>query len=197
MSSLLNITVPYSELLLRRYSGRHFNSEQKLTSHALLSFLSASLAPVGATKPRLPAAGGIYDYQFFLNVNKCQGLESGLYHYDQEQEHIHSIPSSFVLSSSLTRQLSHAISGAEADAALIVITLHGKYRQKYGDQGDRLAYANAGVLIGHFYLIATAMKLAGCAVGWLDLQILKDNLDNLPDEFISGTAFCLGEAEYE
>ncbi len=113
-----------------------------------------------------PSGGACYDLEIYLAVDRCRGLDSGLYHYD---------PEGHALSrrSARTPEVESLLYGAAyatMSSALpqIVICLASRFQRvawSYEGISYSVTLKNAGVLYQTFYLVATAMGLACCGVG--------------------------------
>jgi hypothetical protein len=84
-----------------------------------------------------PSAGGCYELELYLAVDKCEGLARGLYHYDAGG---HALVPIGVRRNELE--------------ALLIAPSHMPSFQK-----------DVGVLIQTLYMMATDMGLGGCAIG--------------------------------
>lgn len=113
-----------------------------------------------------PSGGASYDLEIYLVVNRCQGLEAGLYHYDPEQHALYCRSGRTAEVEGLLWDASHAIMSAEQPQVLVCLASRFQ-RLSWSYQG--ISYAttlkNVGVLYQTIYLVATAMGLACCGVG--------------------------------
>jgi SagB-type dehydrogenase family enzyme len=113
-----------------------------------------------------PSGGACYDIEIYLAVDRCRGLESGLYHYDPDQH-------SLTCRARRTPEVEAILVGATYSTMSptlpqIVICMASRF-QRVSWSYEGISYAvtlkNAGVLYQTFYLVATAMGLACCGVG--------------------------------
>jgi SagB-type dehydrogenase family enzyme len=117
------------------------------------------------TRP-YPSGGGSYELEVYVTVNQCAGLGRGLYYYD---------PALHVLSpvAGACADVEELLNDAWRSAALtcrpqILITVSSRFHRvgwKYSSISYATQLKNTGVLLQTFYLVATAMGLAGCALG--------------------------------
>jgi SagB-type dehydrogenase family enzyme len=113
-----------------------------------------------------PSGGAAYDLEIYLAVNQCAGLARGLYHYDPAAHVIRSVDVGH-------KRLEALVRDAQGSAKMlftpqIVLILVSRF-QRLAWKYQMVAYAttlkNVGVLFQTMYLVATAMKLAPCALG--------------------------------
>lgn len=118
-----------------------------------------------STRP-YPSAGAAYEIEVYLAVNHCAGLAAGLYHYEPLNHVLCKLADRNEHVDTMLRdaQLAGALSGEPQ----VLITLTSRF-QRLSWKYSGLAYAttlkNVGVLFQSMYLVATAMKLAPCALG--------------------------------
>ncbi|GER91515.1 dehydrogenase [Dictyobacter vulcani] len=123
----------------------------------------------GFTTRPYPSAGASYEMEFYLTINGCQGLEPGFYWYDPLQ---HALALIQTIDKGNAYLLNHAqqITGA-TNPHQLVITLAARFQRvswKYQGIAYQLILKDVGVLFATMYLVATAMKLAPCALGYGD-----------------------------
>lgn len=122
-----------------------------------------------------PYAGGGADYELEIYVvaQRVDGLDRGIYHYDP-LDHL------LVLVSDWTPTV-EAIAGDVAsktnadalpDVALLVAARMQRLTYKYESIPYAVALKDLGTLYGTWYLTATAMNLAPCAIGGGDGELL-------------------------
>ncbi|MBY0357174.1 MAG: SagB family peptide dehydrogenase [Candidatus Obscuribacterales bacterium] len=113
-----------------------------------------------------PSAGAVHEIELYLTVSNCSELEPGLYHYaslSHELEWLSELkePQKAMLEDA--RLCSYMTSPPD-----VLITLAARF-QRLSWQYASMAYAtmlrNAGVMYQQMYLVATALKLAPCALG--------------------------------
>jgi oxazoline/thiazoline dehydrogenase len=103
--------------------------------------------------------------EFYLTINQCEGLPSGLYHYEPLQHQLTRLRERDRFVESL---LNYAIIAARQSNPQVLITLAARF-QRISWKYDAIAYAttlkHVGVVYQTMYLVATAMNLAPCALG--------------------------------
>jgi SagB-type dehydrogenase family enzyme len=179
---------PVGQLLRARHSVRDFDSARPVTLAELAQFLdctarvlssmTAPLDPEGGgpmltyTVRPFPSAGGSYELELYLAVDKCEGLPSGFYHYDAGS---HALAPIDTARRNVEAQLAAAQFAMGAAAVpQIVITIaarFGRVSWKYSSIAYALILKDAGVLLQTFYLTATDMGLGGCAIGTMNIDL--------------------------
>ncbi|HEX2701603.1 MAG TPA: SagB family peptide dehydrogenase [Acidimicrobiales bacterium] len=134
--------------------------------HDVTAFSDGSRRPAGMARP-YPTGGALYELELYPVVNRCQGLEPGLYHYDPLRHQLSVVTAGLTPGLETLLQQTCAKTGMlQRPHVLLVLTAgFGKVMYKY----EAIPYAtilkNVGVLYQTMYLVATAMGLAPCAVG--------------------------------
>lgn len=113
-----------------------------------------------------PSGGAIYDLEVYAAINRCDGLDPGLYHYDPTRHDLARLVD-------YDERVRRLLQDAEAAAALacppqVLLILASRFQRaswKYSGSAYALTLKNTGVLIQSLYLVATAMGLAPCALG--------------------------------
>ena len=113
-----------------------------------------------------PSGGGSYEFELYLTVRQCGDLAQGIYHYDA-QEHVLRLVQD---DPRYVQALLHDawISAAQSVHPQVLITYAPRFARlawKYRGMGYSASLKNAGALYQTMYLVATAMKLAPCALG--------------------------------
>jgi SagB-type dehydrogenase family enzyme len=125
-----------------------------------------------ASRP-YPAGGSLYELEFYLAVQACDGLEPGLYHYDPRRHRL-------VRRCGRTEGLGHLIRDAAASASIpeesvqVVVILASRFRRlswKYASIAYALTLKHVGIIYQTMYLAATAMGLAPCGLGGGDSDV--------------------------
>jgi SagB-type dehydrogenase family enzyme len=119
-----------------------------------------------ATRP-YPAGGALYELEFYAVVNNCQGLDSGLYHYDPAAHRLGKLTGRTVDVANLLRDAEQS-TGIPAEKLQILIILAARFQRvswKYASMAYAAILKHVGVVYQTMYLAATAMGLAPCAVG--------------------------------
>jgi SagB-type dehydrogenase family enzyme len=179
---------PAAKLLRERHSTRDFDAERPITLAELAQFL-AGTARVHATfnttldlgnggpeftyavRP-YPSAGGSYELELYLAVDKCEGLPRGFYHYDAGGHALVPIDVRAPEFEALLKGAEFAMDAPAVPQILITIAARfGRVSWKYSSIAYALMLKDVGVLIQTLYLMATDMGLGGCAIGSTNIDL--------------------------
>jgi SagB-type dehydrogenase family enzyme len=179
---------PIAKLLGERHSTRDFDDQRPITLGELARFLdgtarvrrkwksrldvSDSAPEVGYAARPYPSGGSAYELELYLAVTHCEGLASGFYHYDADRH-------ALVPIGARRQELDTLLAGAEfaMDAAAppqILITVAARFARvswKYSSIAYSLILKDVGVFIQTMYLMATEMRLGGCAIGTSNIDL--------------------------
>jgi oxazoline/thiazoline dehydrogenase len=164
---------PFTSVLEQRRSLREHSAEP-ISSGQLGEFLyrTARVTEVFQSygmefiKRPFPSGGGLYEIEFYLVVNRCEGVKSSLYRYDGQThclEHI-SDPSSDTKAMLVDAMRS---SGCRNEPHVLIV-LSARFLRvnwKYESIAYSVILKNVGVIYQTMYLVAAAMGLAPCALG--------------------------------
>lgn len=179
---------PLGSVQRARYSVREYGSEP-LSHEQLGEFLfrvarvteewhsqvQTATGPIDleyAARP-YPAAGALHELDFYLAVQNCQGIPSGLYRYDPRRHRL-GRRNAAARDVALLLQEAAASAGIEAGALQVLVILAARFERvawKYESIAYSLMLKNVGVVYQTMYLAATAMGLAPCAVGCGDSDL--------------------------
>jgi|JI91814BRNA_FD_contig_31_6727699_length_4299_multi_7_in_0_out_0_3 SagB-type dehydrogenase family enzyme len=143
-----------------------------------------------------PAGGALHELEIYLVVDRCTGLDHGLYHYRPGEHALQRMDDVKPATSGLLEQASATLSHAGRPQVLLVITARFQRLQwKYRSVVYALVLKHVGVLYQSFYLIATDMGLAPCAIGGADSELFAEasGLDPLVESSVG--EFALGSLE--
>lgn len=118
------------------------------------------------------SAGAIYEQELYLTVGACLGLEPGFYRYDPLDHALELLASPPQARLDMLFQASWAL-GIERPPA-VVVTMAARFPAlawKYSAIAYSLALKNAGAVIQTMYLVATALNLSACAMGYGDSDL--------------------------
>jgi len=154
-------------VVARRRSIRRF-AEQPLTLREASQLLWAAQGVTARTASRefraAPSAGARYPLETYVEVNRVEGIEPGLYRYVPAE---HSIEP--VRPGDLGSELAEAALGQQfcRTAGLVMIwsAVIERSKSRYGERAYRYAYLDAGHIAQNVYLGAEALDLGCCAVG--------------------------------
>jgi SagB-type dehydrogenase family enzyme len=179
---------PFAKLLDERHSTRIFNDQRPISLAELARFLQAMARvrsksqhkfdlgdvqhSIAYTTRPYPSAGGSYELELYLAVDKCEGLARGFYHYDADG---HALVAIDVRAQEFTALLAGAQLAMDASAPpqiLIIITARfGRISWKYSSIAYALILKDVGVLLQTLYLTAVDMGLGGCAIGTVNIDL--------------------------
>lgn len=157
-----------------RRSWRQHDPDNPLTLEQLGEFLYRCTSTRRRTTPEgeeglgrpYPSGGASYELEFYPLVHHVAGLAPGLYRYDQHGhrlEQVSNAPSTLRRITGVNQTLQ---SSTRPPQVLIIIAARfGRVMYRYEAFGYAVTLKNVGVALQVMYLVATAMGLAGCAVG--------------------------------
>ncbi len=164
------------EVLKKRRSVRQYKSEA-LTLQEVAQLLWASQGVSSKNGFRTsPSAGALYPLEVYLVSGNIDKLPPGIYHY---------IPTKHVLqklkNNDVRNQLTNAAFGQEAiqlGAVDILITaVFSRTTNKYGDEGKKFVFMEAGHAAQNIYLQAVSLHLGTVSIGAFDTNQVKTILD--------------------
>jgi SagB-type dehydrogenase family enzyme len=178
-----------AQLLRDRRSVRSFDAEKPITLAELAQFLDATsriyatfeskLEELGEESPVIsyavkpyPGAGGAYELELYLAVDRCEGLARGFYHYDAAAHALAKIEAPMPAFEALLTSAEFAIGASAAPQVLVTIAARfGRISWKYSAVAYALILKDVGVLTQTLYLMATEMGLGGCAIGSTNVEL--------------------------
>ena len=212
MSMLAERDIPFTRVLeerrsLRRHDGRAITVEQ------LGEFLYrvAGDRPSPREQPRAddtrdgrnddprfrvyPGGGACHPLEIYPVVGQCVGLEPGVYRYDPATHELEVLPVPMGAVQHLLRTTAVPMEGGGAPQMLLVLT--ARFRRlswKYEGNAYALLLQEVGAVYQTMYLVATAMRLAPCAVGGGDAAWFANVIGTDPLEEASVGSFVLGRS---
>jgi SagB-type dehydrogenase family enzyme len=181
-------TSPVATLLGERHSTRDFDDQRPITLRELAGFLDCTARVRSKWKSRLelgddvpeiayaarpyPSGGSAYELELYVAVTNCEGLGPGFYHYDADR---HGLVPIAVRPQELDALLAGAEFAMGAPAPpQILITITARFARvswKYSSIAYSLILKDVGVLIQTLYMMATDMRLGGCAIGTSNIDL--------------------------
>lgn len=193
---------PFARVQGTRSSIREHSSEP-LPAAALGEFLYRvgrvedlfEVAPDYSLAPRpYPGAGALYELELYPVISACAGIDAGLFHYAADHHRLALVRRPGPETDSLLRAAAAGMGVTAVPQVLVVIVGRiGRLAWKYDALAYTLMLKNVGVLMQTMYLTATAMGLAGCAVGSGDADVFAAATGLDPDDQTSVGEFCLGQ----
>lgn len=124
---------------------------------------SRASAPYEVVPRVYPSSGACYPLELYPVVGRCEGLAAGAYRYDAVSHALEPIADD---TASLLESTAWVMENNALPDILFVITARfGRVAWKYEGMAYATILKDVGVLIEAMYLVATAMRLAPCAVG--------------------------------
>lgn len=129
-----------------------------------------------ALDPRLsdrpyPGGGACYELELYVTVGNCSGISSGVYHYDPLGHRLELVNADRKTVDGLLH--SAGLAAAMQAPPPVLITMTARYRRlswKYEGIVYATVLKDVGVLLQNLYLVCTAMRLAPCALGSVNLD---------------------------
>jgi SagB-type dehydrogenase family enzyme len=127
-----------------------------------------------AVAPRpYPAGGGLYELELYVTVNRCEGLDAGLYRYEPDGHRLTRLAAAPEDLEALLMDASHSTT-IPRDKLQVLIVIAARFQRiawKYASIAYSIILKDVGVLYQTMYLNATAMGLAPCGVGCGDADL--------------------------
>jgi SagB-type dehydrogenase family enzyme len=165
------------EVLRTRRSARAY-SRDPITLEELSQILWATqgiTGSIGEYKLRTaPSAGALYPIETYLLVNRVDGLEPGLYHYDVETQQLDILKlgdfSREVAAGALDQQIA-----ARASVVFIWSAIFQRSKWKYLQRAYRYIFLDAAHIAQNLALASQGLGLGSCQIG----AIYDDDLNEL------------------
>jgi SagB-type dehydrogenase family enzyme len=179
---------PLARLLRGRHSTRSFDDRRPITLGELAQFLGAGArvtsqftgtadiggaegVPIDYAERPYPSGGGSWPLELYLAINECEGLARGFYHYDAGSHALVLIEAGAHELDALFGEAAFAMGAPAPPQVLITIAARfGRSSWKYSSLAYGLILKEVGVLMQTLYLIATEMRLGGCAIGSVNID---------------------------
>ena len=196
----------FAEVVAARRSIREY-SDEPLSTSQLGEFLFLSAAATGISHdPDIglvyrfpyPTGGSLGALEIYPVVDRCSGLEPGLYHYDSLEHGIRRLSTPNQGTNALLEMATMTLAQISRPQVLLVVTARFQRVQwKYRSIAYSLLLKDLGGLYQTFYLVAAHLGLAACALGGghSDLFASTAGLDYYTEGAIG--EFALGSAPDE
>jgi SagB-type dehydrogenase family enzyme len=117
-----------------------------------------------------PSAGAAYELEIYPLVGNCVDLDAGLYHYCPLHHHLEALNTDAADRHELLNEAA-AFTGMQIAQPQIVLLITARIgRINWKQRALALALENLGVLYQTLYLTATALGLAPCALGAVNME---------------------------
>ena len=119
-----------------------------------------------SSRPYPSAGGGMYELEIYPVVLHCQGLNQGVYHYDPLNHQLEQIvESEDDIVALLGYDVARIFVSPRPQVVLAITARFGRLFRNYRSIAYATVLKHVGVLQQNFYLVATTMGLAPCALG--------------------------------
>jgi SagB-type dehydrogenase family enzyme len=192
---------PLTEVVENRRSVRSHDDRSPVTIDQLGEFLYRTARTrrtwtgedmAFASRP-YPGGGAIHELELYPVVRHVTGLAAGVYHYDGASHGLELLTTDNAL---VRKVIAHAADAAAVHSqpqVVIVITARfSRVMWKYQSMAYSLTLKNVGVLLGVMYWVATAMRLAPCALGGGTARLLDSVVGAEPLSEAGVGEFILG-----
>jgi SagB-type dehydrogenase family enzyme len=167
--------LPFTTVLEARRS-RRLHDVTPITARQLGEFLFRTcriraVVPAGAqeiydaTKRVYPSGGATYPLEVYVAAYRCEGLAPGLYHYRPDDHGLTRLRAPAASVEALGRAAAYASGSTVPHVLLILSARVQRVAWKYSSLAYATILKEVGALYQTMYLVATAMELAGCAIG--------------------------------
>jgi SagB-type dehydrogenase family enzyme len=134
-------------------------------------------APYEASSRPYPGGGAVYELELYLTVNRCEGLDGGVYYYDPLGHRLITLPARAEDARAMLAVASMATGGIATPDVLVTITSRfQRMSWKYSGLAYAATLKTVGVLYQTFYLVATAMGMSPCGLGSGDADLAARTL---------------------
>jgi SagB-type dehydrogenase family enzyme len=198
---------PLTDVLDSRRSIRGQDAEHPLTIDQLGEFLHRGARVLAVNVDEFqevslrptPSGGALHALEIYPVVTSVAGLAPGMYHYDPFDHLLEPLPPRNFPIGQLVAKAAAAAGGSTPPQVLLVISCRfGRVMWKYQSMAYALVLKEVGALFQTFYLVATAIGLAPCALGSGDAELFAraTGLDPLVEssvgEFMLGSRLTSG-----
>lgn len=142
-----------------------------------------------------PSAGALHELEIYPVVSTVTGVPRGLYHYDSHEHQLVPLDAGEASVGCLLGDAAQALRTDREPQVLFVITARfERVMWKYESMAYALTLKNVGALMSVMYLVATAMRLAPCALGGGDADLFAEAAGLAYESESSVGEFVLGSA---
>jgi SagB-type dehydrogenase family enzyme len=159
-------SIPLIDSLKRRKSVRT-HTRRPISMEELSFLLWASDGLQGRDQYRTaPSAGGLYPIETYVVINRVNGIEQGVYHYNVRRHALEEIELGNFGRQTALAALDQRMC-LEASFVVIWTAVFERSRWKYGQRGYRYMYLDAGHIGQNLALACTGVGLGSCQIGAL------------------------------
>jgi len=144
----------------------------------------------------VPAAGAIHEIEVYALVERCQGLDAGMYHYHPEEHALYRLAAATGPTDALMAEAAATWDRPDdpPQVLLILASRIPRLSWKYEGIAYRLSLPNARTIIESLYLLAAEMGLACSALGGGDSSVFAEATGLPSFEETSIAEFAIGSA---
>jgi SagB-type dehydrogenase family enzyme len=173
MAAVAAADPPLSEVAGRRRSIRTGGTVLSLAELSEVLFRALHVRSlergerVDTIRRAVPAGGGLHELEAYVAVRQCRGLAPGSYWYDAHAHGLETLSRDAGLASAFVDQAARSW-GRRFPPPDVLVTLAARVPRvawQYEAIAYRIILLNVGVVMQMLYLVATAMRLAPCAIG--------------------------------
>jgi SagB-type dehydrogenase family enzyme len=173
---------PLLDTMTMRSSKRKYDEEHPLTKTQLGHFLywtSRSLkmeTALGvhsytAVRKPYPTGGAMGELEVYVIVNVCEGLAAGAYHYDSWEHGLRRVEGDETQSQAILLGGQQSMGITEYPPLMLILASRTpRLMWKYCTIPYACTLKHVGIVFQTWYLVATAMGLAACAIGGGDSE---------------------------
>jgi len=156
--------MPLEQALAQRQSHRQFQ-DSALSLEEVSQVLWAAQGITGIRGRRTaPSAGATYPLETYLVAGQVEGLDAGVYRYDNREHRL--VP---VRGGDVRRALSAAALGqrmvAAAPVTIVIAAMYQRTAARYGERAQRYVHMEVGHVGQNIYLQAQTLGLGTVSVG--------------------------------
>ena len=174
---------PFASVLERRRSERFYDESRPISLRDLGALLDRAArirsfenvqvenfagrsSPFEITRRPYPNGGASYELEIYPVVDRCDGLESGLYHYDAAGHALVRISGRTPETGRIFADAKVSTAGlADPQIVLAIAARFARVMWKYRSISYGVILRNAGALYQTLYLAATELGLSPCGIG--------------------------------
>ena len=167
----------------KRSSLREFDMDKSLAPEELATLLhfSAGVKTSNSIDPNLvrrhyPSGGARYPLEVYLGVQRVEGIEAGIYHYNVRSHCLEALTNEHEYLESMREGLYYEWS-RDAAAFFFITAVWGRNMMKYRDRGYRIILMEAGHMAQNLALAAAALGIGCCNSVGFHNQHINEVLD--------------------
>ncbi len=173
--------LPLEQAINQRRSVRSY-SQKELSLAAISQILWSAQGITDQARGlrTVPSAGALYPLEIYLAAGKVNGLNSGIYLYNPQQNQLHEVQSGDRRSELYTAALSQR-PVLDAPASIIIAGVYQRTQTKYGDRAEKYVHIEAGHAGQNICLQVISLDLTTVPIGAFHDQEIK-KLIGMPEE---------------